>query len=651
MDLTDINNTIGYPEPIQMPVSELTTGAYIFNIPSFQRGYRWESDDNPLIPSNDVKQVDDLLEDLTAFIKSNPRGGNYYLQPLMVKPRKDAAFGWVWDVLDGQQRLTTIWLILKCLDEKLHTSVSSSKPLFKLIYEKPTNPDFSKITFDSSSVYYNYPLPSTNLDSFFIKKAKDRIDYWFKNVIASEGALQRGLDEMLFDPDPNRVTNTLNIGTKLLRAIFIWYNVEPVIQQGITSNGNRIRDIEIFNRLNRGKISLTNSELIKALFLLCLKVAGSSYGSVMNSDTLVRTWDEMERKLQNNDLWGMICPKYKSYSNRMDLLFDFIKDLNGAIDETSYRYYHKKMHEMTTGPNPALLETLWNEIKFSFDKLCKWHEDTAFHNRIGFLVDCGETVASISLQLKSGVTLTNLISLKLKSKKLQSINDLESLQYDDDGNTIRKILLLFNVLTCDKYGQKFPFGLYRDNSYDIEHVNSQTDNPIEKLDEKRDWIINHAFSCLKYDRLEMNSNGKFTQSAKDARELIIEGIGLLKNFKRDGSDTGDKFKKYRSKVESYYAYGSTDGSVSDEKDSIGNLTLLNSSINREYKNALFPLKLRILKRSDQEGAYIPLCTKYMFLKYYSNVKGNESAFNMMRWRERDQKDYVEAIKNALKNMI
>ena len=218
-------------------------------------------------------------------------------------------------------------------------------------------------------------------------------------------------------------------------------------------------------------------------------------------------------------------------------------------------------------------------------------------------------------------------------------------------NKIRKILLLFNVLTCDKFGQKFPFDLYRDNSYDVEHVNSQTDNPIEKIDEKKGWIIEHAIPCLWVDRRETDAQGHFTQSAVAARELIIKGILLLKDFKKNwNKDVGNNFKPYRTEVENYYACGDSSKSMAN-KDSIGNLTLLNSSINREYKNALFPKKLRTIKRSDQEGAYIPLCTKYMFLKYYSNPQKNVSAFSMMRWQAEDQRDYTNAIKESIKTII
>lgn len=640
MDLTNINNTLGYPDPIQMPVSELITGSYVFNIPSYQRGYRWESNDMSC-PTNDVKQVDDLLEDLTTFVSNNP-SGNYYLQPLMVKPRKDKSGRWVWDVLDGQQRLTTMLLILKCLDEKLYSN--QPFPLFELTYERHSTLDFDKITFDQSSPNYDYPVLSTNLDSYYIRMAKNRIDYWFDNEVNNNHFLCDCLKQLLFYTDSSR---NPRLPKNTFRAIFIWYNVQPVNPVGILPTSNRIQDIEIFNRLNRGKISLSDSELIKANFLIYMKQAGTAMSSIMDPDTFARTWDEMERKFQNEDFWQMICPKNISYSNRMDLLFDFIKDSNGHVSVSAYRYYSKRMHSMATTPNVALLEQLWDEVKRSFDKLCKWHENTVNHNRIGFLVDCGETVAEICNELNQGRTLENQIKDIITTKKLQSNNDIAALQYDEDENTIRKVLLLFNVLTCDKYGQKFPFDLYRKNSFDIEHVNSQTDNPIDKPEDKQEWIRKYAFPCLRVDTTEQDANGNPTNSAHQAFDLIVEGGKLLRDFKRFGLDRGNSFAKYRTKVESYYAYGNANQQPLPDKDNIGNLTLLNSTINREYKNALFPQKLRILKRSDQEGTYIPQCTKHMFLKYYTSIQGNVSAFNMMRWREQDQKDYVEAIKNTL----
>ena len=639
MDLTNLQNVLSYSDPIEMPVSELLTGVYVFSIPSYQRGYRWESSEIG-IKDNDVKQVDDLLNDLTAFANANAHNSaNYYLQPLMVKP-KQAQGTYEWDVLDGQQRLTTLLLVLRCINEKLYSN--NPLPLYSIRYENRKQLDFSLITYNQMSANYEYPVPSDNLDSYFVRKAKDRIERWYEEEIKNNQSLQDKLKELLFYPDKSRIGVS---SPPSLRAKFIWYNVEPISGTVPPLTGNRLHDIEIFNRLNRGKISLTNSELIKALFLLCIKNSPSSGSALMSPDTLVRKWDEMGKKFQNDEFWKMIAPKDTEYSNRMDLLFDFIRDCLGSENCSSYRFYYSKMHPLLLTPNIQQVEILWNEIKVFFDTLCKWHENVQMHNYIGFLVDNGISISSIYTRISSGQKLVDVIKANIG---ITDINDIETLNYQNrnDFVKIRKILLLFNVLTCDKYGQKFPFNLYRDNSYDVEHINSQTDNPIEKLDEKREWIVEHAIACLWYDRTEQNAQG-FTQAAIEARDLIIKGIKLLKDFRKNGKDLGEKFKPYREDVENYYARGSN----SDNRHLIGNLTLLNSSINREYKNALFPKKLRTLKRSDQEGAYIPLCTKYMFLKYYSNPQGNVSAFNMMRWRDEDQEEYVKAIKDTIKTVI
>lgn len=89
-----------------MPIAELLDGKHHFVIPSFQRGYRWEE-----------KQVTDLLEDIKRFANDdNVKSDSYFLQPVIVKARKDKDD---YEVLDGQQRLTTMLLLLKKLITRL----------------------------------------------------------------------------------------------------------------------------------------------------------------------------------------------------------------------------------------------------------------------------------------------------------------------------------------------------------------------------------------------------------------------------------------------------------------------------------------------------------------------------------------------------
>lgn len=641
MDLTDVKKMAESSEPIEMPVSELLTGIYQFSIPSYQRGYRWESTEAGGEDEQEAKQVDDLLNDLTYFVTSNPhKKANYYLQPLMVKPRLLADGSYEWDVLDGQQRLTTMLLVLKCLKERLYGGQQFG--LYELKYANRKQLDFNRITFDRASADYDFPMANENLDSYYVRKAKDRIERWYDNELSNNPSLSDKFKEMLFYPDETRGVNS----SPALRAKFIWYNVQALQPGAPQLNGNRQHDIEVFNRLNRGKISLTDSELIKALFLLCIKVAPAYGSSLLTPETLVRKWDDMGKKFQNEEFWNMIAPKGADYSNRLDLLFDFIKDCSGNGKGSAYRFYYKKMHGLFTSPDINKVEELWTEVKQYFDTLCKWHENVHKHNFIGYLIENGEDLANIysSPDLETKIR---------KGLGLENVDEIDTLRYyDNEGyKKIRKVLLLFNVLTCDKFGQKFPFNLYRDNTFDVEHVNSQTDNPIEKIDEKIAWVKQQAIPCLWIDRNETDTNGILTSGAREARDLITEGVQFLRDVKLNNNrDTGSKFKGYRTAVEYYYASGNRNTGMF-EKDAIGNLALLNSSINREYKNALFPQKLRTLKRSDQEGVYIPLCTKYMFLKYYSNPQANVSAFSMMRWRQEDQDEYTEAIKESIRKIF
>lgn len=641
MDLTDVKKMAESSEPIEMPVSELLTGNYQFSIPSYQRGYRWESTEAGGEDEQEAKQVDDLLNDLTYFVTSNPhKKANYYLQPLMVKPRLLADGSYEWDVLDGQQRLTTMLLVLKCLKERLYGGQQFG--LYELKYANRKQLDFNRITFDRASADYDFPMANENLDSYYVRKAKDRIERWYDNELSNNPSLRDKFKEMLFYPDETRGVNS----SPALRAKFIWYNVQALQPGAPQLNGNRQHDIEVFNRLNRGKISLTDSELIKALFLLCIKVAPAYGSSLLTPETLVRKWDDMCKKFQNEEFWNMIAPKGADYSNRLDLLFDFIKDCSGNGKGSAYRFYYKKMHGLLTSPDINKVEELWTEVKQYFDTLCKWHENVHKHNFIGYLIENGEDLANIysSPDLETKIR---------KGLGLENVDEIDTLRYyDNEGyKKIRKVLLLFNVLTCDKFGQKFPFNLYRDNTFDVEHVNSQTDNPIEKIDEKIAWVKQQAIPCLWIDRNETDTNGILTSGAREARDLITEGVQFLRDVKLNNNrDTGSKFKGYRTAVEYYYASGNRNTGMF-EKDAIGNLALLNSSINREYKNALFPQKLRTLKRSDQEGVYIPLCTKYMFLKYYSNPQANVSAFSMMRWRQEDQDEYTEAIKESIRKIF
>lgn len=78
-----------------------------FFVDKYQRGYKW-----------DVRQVLDILEDIEAF---KPLGKRFYcLQPVVVRSVEQDSRN-AYELIDGQQRLTTIFIILKALSDPIYT--------------------------------------------------------------------------------------------------------------------------------------------------------------------------------------------------------------------------------------------------------------------------------------------------------------------------------------------------------------------------------------------------------------------------------------------------------------------------------------------------------------------------------------------------
>ena len=129
--------------------------SYHFIIPSFQRGYRWTQ-----------QQVNDLLDDIWEFTQKDekPKREFYCLQPVVVAP-EDAGYS----VIDGQQRLTTIYIILSVLND-----------IKKIITEENFTLEY-KTRKDSEEFLKNIDLSrkEENIDYYHICKAYETIVQWF----------------------------------------------------------------------------------------------------------------------------------------------------------------------------------------------------------------------------------------------------------------------------------------------------------------------------------------------------------------------------------------------------------------------------------------------------------------------------------------
>ena len=106
--------------------------------------------------------------------------------------------------------------------------------------------------------------------------------------------------------------------TKFIRKTsFIWY--ESVEED----------PIKVFTRLNIGKISLTNAELIKALFLNRSNFRSEDDNHlILRQQEIASEWDAIEYSLQKDEFWLFLNSPGYHRPTRIDFIFELICNQN-----------------------------------------------------------------------------------------------------------------------------------------------------------------------------------------------------------------------------------------------------------------------------------------------------------------------------------
>jgi hypothetical protein len=597
---------------------------YSFFIPAYQRGYRWTE-----------TQVIQLLKDVWDFAKNPPQKNSeqpkpfYCLQPVVVKKRKENE----WEVIDGQQRLTTLYLILKNLQNQIERD---QKNFSRIFYEtRSDSEDFLK-----NIENHEESKAKQNIDYFHIYKAYQAIYSWFREKAnTSEDAAPRAV----FAPVLLRDTKV------------IWYEVDK-------TEYNNNNSIDIFTRLNIGKIPLTNAELIKALFLQ--KKNFSEEQASLKQIQIAAEWDNIEKKLQDDAFWFFLYNPDNplKYENRIEYVFDLMKKRNKDSE-----YYHtfngfNKDFQQNSNNHEPDIDTIWDGIKEYFLTFEEWFKDDELFHYIGYLIDCIEKSKNKNRYIENIINRIN--EFKEKSQtitkkdfkiylqneiKKQLINhnqldididNIEEFEYGD--KRIKRILLLFNILTIlqtQKSDMRFPFNRYKSENWDIEHVCSQTDKEITK--NKRIDCINDILEYFA-GTTDIRQVVSYIESLDKKNQDIYSICRTLINLKKAENIKDNDFNNIFGQVQKYFK----EDPETEQKDDISNLALLDATTNRSYGNSFFPIKRKRIIENDSKGIFVPIATKNLFLKYYSSKLGE-----VMHWSNNDAQDYLEAIKTMLKNFF
>ncbi len=600
-----------------------------FYIPSYQRGYRWTE-----------RQVRDLLEDIKEFNPIQKDNYEFYcLQPLVVKKmseeekeRQQIKDQHTWyEVIDGQQRLTTIYLILRAL------SLDST---YELKYSREIGDTFiSSIRTDE--------IDDSTIDHLHMTIAFGEIKKW----LAKNEQYVDDLCDKLLKHIPD---NSEEKRDKANNVRFIWY-------ESVDEN-----PIDVFTRLNVGKISLTNAELIKAL-LLSNKNFKEEHVKLRQQE-IASEWDRIEYTLQNDEFWLFMHKIGYHRPTRIDFFFDLMCENNslklseetyneiGFDEDRTFRYFYEYFKSGIYD-----LNLCWGMVKSDFQTLMDWYENVELYHYIGFLIECGNKNIKTLLDEWEAYSDRKQFVNHLRSDIKQVLDACPGVdfQYKEDGSDKRKakpILLFHNIQTIvnqnkrqaenEKYQigvfYKFPFHLYKKENWDVEHINSNTTNPEEDENTRKEWLLNHYLSVP---------------------EKIQEEI---KTYIENGETEELPFKSIKEKMPLHKEWSQS------EKNQLKNYCLLDAGTNRSYGNAIFSAKRRIiiskdkgvlltipsLSRSGKDidwhdwsrerkitSAFVAPCTRNVFLKYYSTVCGDNNY-----WTPEDAESYVEDIKSTINQL-
>ena len=564
-----------------------------FYLADYQRGYRWSE-----------INVTQLLDDVWEFSQKERSGDEFYcLQPIVVRP-----YTWEnvsgekldgWEVIDGQQRLTTIRIILSYLvKEHLKRTLNEA-------FKRPKSEAFLKDLQEDNS----------NIDFYHMWSAYQATSKWF--------------EDKDYDDCNNFLSTLLAKKDNAGPVKVIWYEIN-----------DEVNAIDIFTRLNIGKIPLTNAELIKALFLGKANPDNQNQKANPKQLQIASEWDAIENTLQDKSFWYFIydednkkLPQHK-YETRIEYIFDLMK--NKPLGEEKYFTFYKFLDEDFRGSKT--INDIWLDIKRYFLTFEEWYQDRILYHLVGFLITAGVGIKELKASSDKKTKSDFKICLREEIGKTLNV-DIENIKYNDSN--VKSVLLLFNIHTLlanETSKSRFPFDSYKNDNWDIEHVRSQSEVELTGGD-RIDWakLVLEFYTGIAVAKEPESLDNHLEEIKKlldkEEQQICRSLVTLiLEGCKEDEWNELYQLVSKGFKEENF-----------PKEHSISNLALLDAGTNRAYKNAFFPIKRMEIMKREMKGSFVPIGTKNLFMKAYSRRFDK-----VMYWGQTDADDYLEVLKNCLK---
>ena len=630
--------------------SEAINNGKHFIVPSYQRGYKWNREN-----------VFKLLDDLKSFEKSNRDNPNsfYCIQNITIVPLADKSG---WNVVDGQQRLTTIFILLSYLrrfyqDDNL---AFFSKPDCLKYNVREETGKFLKDSIFTGIVWDSEIIPDT-------AKLKDQ---WYILDVA------KGIKDW-FDID----SNSLHMKTVTDRLKLIVNNMEsPTVSEE-----------EIFAGLNGGKVDLDGADLVRAV--LITRSAKEKYNEIsaekvkefrmriaLELDEMNLWWAQKEQKtyfeqfLPENKLK---VSNFKHASYPIGLLYKLYfllysdtgenfgieffengKDFNSKSDDDHWELYETLVHLHHTlqmwFTDPLLYHWIGYvifrfkeqqyEISLEKDDAEKKKKGTVNFKMIWQLWESSKTK---NVFISEIISIVQALLSKGDLGLLEEIKDVKKQWYGIDSAGITNVLVLMDVIIVTglyremwteqdvlkvklpksvadmKPGKtRLPSEYFTKSKENFEHIRSCAPNEAEgkEVRSKSEWV---SF-------IETIYGGSIEESEIQLKNALIE---ILKNYPNDELDD-TTIKKLNLKMKEFGQH------------SIGNMALLDEHVNKSYGNDPFQKKIqRIFSEFMKNEWYI---RPYTMTVFEYKIKDEDRVW---RWTQQNIKNNAFNIANNIETIL
>ena len=583
-----------------------------YSIPPYQRGYKW-----------DTKDIERLLKDIYEFSPNEDLDLFYCLQNITLVESLDSK---TFNVVDGQQRLTTLTVILSYLDE------------FELINEK---------------LQYNVRQETENfLKEYIFKSSELKIIQDWNQLLEIAGYKEKDYDyqdifylfnayktiQAWFEANPNSVSAMKD---KILNHVKLIVNLPKNIEEQ-----------ELFENLNGKRVPLDGADLIRALIItrVAKKEVGDLDDSIKQNVLINERRVKIGLMLDRINLWW-------ADDNKKNYFHQFTKESKASDENTisfndvtypiNYLYklyvlaYGEGVLDMEFFEKKVIEDGFLEELQLLQRTMENWYNDKVLYHLILFTSiyarEKSEDSPTLNFKellkqwkelyrkdfirfLKKRIANTevfdDLIKQSERSKEENEKTAFSENWYDKKLVMVSTLLDIISILSSNSaYLPARHFKVYKE---DLEHIFPQT--PVG-------------------DRIK--DKVKQTQILKEYLEIINQSLSEEEKIYIDDCDINWNDQNWKDSIKSR---------INDKikkvipVNSLGNMCVLHESVNRGYGNDFFLEKRIDIMRKSQDGYFIRPHVYDAFNKIFLERHDESIDMKMMnRWDKSDilaRREYI-----------